>query len=213
MRKYITFAIAMSLIFGLTVKCTVAKATECKDDRQCSMGYHSFQDSYLSTSDGKLHGKRYVYISKKFQNQSSKGLIAAGFTNWNISGNEKVRLAETSDFDNCQIYIVPENLGGDVNGITYYRRRAGNKLTSDVDNLGENYIYSRIEINEKLCQSRGILTKVTTHECGHALGLSHVTCRESIMYPASGSKKMLDTPSNLDKATMCHVYGASYSYK
>ena len=49
MRKYITFGIVMSLIFGLTGKCTVAKATECEDKILCSMGYHSFHDSYLST--------------------------------------------------------------------------------------------------------------------------------------------------------------------
>lgn len=65
-------------------------------------------------------------------------------------------------------------------------------------------------LNESAFSTKGNIKKVITHECGHALGLSHVTCRESVMYPSADSKKMLSAPSNIDEATLCHVYNVIY---
>ena len=71
-----------------------------------------------------------------------------------------------------------------------------------------NYQFVKIEIHETKCLRDSLLGKTITHESGHALGLTHVECRKSVMCPGMDSPNMLAMPSDADRATLRHVYNA-----
>lgn len=208
--KCITILTILNLVSWL-VGGNVVVMAKCEDTDKCSHGYHSFDDYYLKTGGGGKHGTRYVYVSTKFKSEINKRQVMMGYCAWNMSGNNKVRLANTTDYDKRQIYIVPEVLGVGVYGLTYLKIKTGDAyITSeDIDKrLRNNYKYVKIEIHEAKCQRENLLTKTVLHESGHALGLSHVTCKKSAMCPGMDSLNMLANPSDADRSTLRHVYNA-----
>ena len=214
--KWTSFLVAVNMVAWLMGGNVAMAKCNDKHEYRCSHGYHSFWDRYLKTGSGKKHGTRYVYVSSKFKSETNKRQVMMGYCAWNMSGNNKVRLANTTDYDKRQIYIVPEVLGVGVYGITYLKKKAGQAyITSDdmKERLDSNYQYVKIEIHEAKCQRENLLTKTALHESGHALGLSHVTCRKSAMCPSMDSPNMLANPSDADRETLRHVYNAYNAYK
>ena len=207
--KCITILMVLNLALWL-VRGNAVVMAKCEDSYKCYGGWHTFKDYYLKTASGGIHGTRYVYVSKKFKIAGSKQQIMTGYLAWNMTGNKKIRLATTTDYEKNQIFIVPEDLDRGVHAVTYLKRGKNTQFTDDPDEFTGNYIKARIEMSESSCHTHNIFTKIATHETGHALGMSHVSCMSSIMYPGSDSKKMLAAPSELDKATLCHLYNAMY---
>ncbi|MCI8337646.1 MAG: matrixin family metalloprotease [Lachnospiraceae bacterium] len=187
-----------------------AAMAKCEDPYKCSHGFHAFKDIYLKASGGGQHGTRYVYVSNDFKTSGYRGLIINGCLAWNMKGNNKIRLATTSSKSKSQIRIEPEVLGYGVCGMTYYKKNGDSNYTTDVlEGINGNYKYAKIEIYETTCQRENVFQQTGTHECGHALGLSHVTCRKSIMcYSVYDSPNRISSPSNADYATLRHVYNA-----
>lgn len=207
--KWMSALVAVNMVVWL-VSGNAAMA-KC-NDYKCEGGWHTFWDYYLETGKktNKIHGTRYVYVSKKFKVVSSRQQIMTGCLAWNMKGNSKIHIETTSDYDKCHIYIVPEILEHGVDGITYLKPKGLPYVKDLEENLHGNYCHAKIEMSESRCHMYKYFTKVATHETGHALGLSHVTCRNSVMCPGMDSKKMLAAPSALDKSTLCHIYNAIY---
>lgn len=207
--KCITILMVLNLVSWLVGENMVAMA-KCKDPEKCVHGYHTFWDYYLKTKKGNIHGTRYVYVSNDFKTETIRAQIKMGYHAWNTSGNNKVRLANTTDKNKWQIKIVPESLGPGVYGVTYLQMYSDSPYIEDniKERLRSNYIHARVEIHEAKCQREGLISKTVLHESGHALGLSHVTCKKSAMCPGMDSPNMLATPSNADRATLRHVYNA-----
>ncbi len=206
--KWMSVLVAVNMVAWM-VGGNVAMA-KCVYDDKCGHGYHTFKDFYLKTGSGKKHGTRYVYVSEKFKSEAVKTQIKMGYHAWNVSGNNKVRYAETTNYDKRQVYIVPEVLGRGVYGITFLKVKAGVPFIEDnvYERLKSNYQFAKIEIYESRCLNDKVLGKTITHESGHALGLTHVECRKSVMCPGMDSPNMLGMPSDADQATLRHVYNA-----
>jgi len=207
--KCVTILTVLNLVTWLAGGNVVAMA-KCGDSEKCVHGYHTFRDYYLKTADGKKHGTRYVYVSNEFKTQGCRGLIINGYLAWNMKGNNKIRLASTASKGKSQIRIEPEILGYGVCGMTYYKKNDKSDYTTDpMETLNGNYKYAKIEIHEATCLRENVFTQTAAHETGHALGLSHVTCRKSIMcLSVYDAPNRIASPSSADLATLRHVYNA-----
>lgn len=207
--KWMSVLVVVNMMVWLVSGNVAMAKCRCDEDYKCPHDFHAFDDYYLKTGSGKKHGTRYVYVSEKFKSDTVKTQIRMAYHAWNVSGNKKVRYADTTNYDKRQIYIVPEVLGAGVYGITFFKVKEGNPFIDDpYDRLHSNYQFAKIEIYETRCLNDKVLGKTVVHESGHALGLAHVECRKSVMCPGMDSPNMLATPSDADRATLRHVYNA-----
>lgn len=106
----------------------------------------------------------------------------------------------------AQISVISNTLDKNVYGVTILFNNADTRIENPND-LSTNYVKTIIEIDENHCTTpNNLFQEVASHETGHALGLSHVTCRESVMYPTAGTNYSTSEPTQKDMNTLLHKY-------
>ena len=167
---------------------------------QCGGGYYTFYDRYLYSTSNTKHGNRSVYITSNFTG-TQIGTIKTAYKKWNSSTNY-CQLVNSNSSSSYQIKIDKKTLMGDTLGITtFFVNEFSGTLPGS--NYSKAYIYLDLSTystnNEKL-------HKVTAHEVGHALGLSHVAGTSSVMTQAVNDFYSTMSPQTYDLNTLRHVY-------
>ncbi len=202
-KKYVIFGTVVNLMFYLLSLAPRVSAAQCQDFT-CSLGYHTYHDHYLKSSDGSRQGEKKVYISPDFRDHSIS-IIRSAWKEWNYLG-ERMKLVEVKKKENCRIYFVPKTLEKNTYGQAMIRLKKDGPLYSYVDDITQNYIYARIQLDEYKCNLKSNLFKIAVHETGHALGLTHVSCRSSAMYTYWNDSLATNKPTASDISTLAHIY-------
>lgn len=204
-KKIITVGVTLASIGSTTLLSSIAAADTCTTycTHKCNHGYHTFDDVYLKSSNGNKQGKKYFYIDTNSINTTKVPNVTSGVSEWMTISyiRNYVDLVKTTSKSNAQIIIKMDSFSSGINGITYtYKKSSGRKFT---DVPLSNYEKAEVILNDTLSVSD--IRKVTMHEVGHALGLSHAHCKKNtIMYPASDNAAIAMT--SFDRANLRHIY-------
>lgn len=176
-------------------------------DYGCSHGYHTMRDYYLLSSSNEKHGTRYYYLSSSFSS-TEKTYLYSAVARWQslpyfnvIINLEKVN----NPSDKSCINIEPGTLGANTLGLTYHKDTSNSEYDSQYVPKC-NFVAAKCVLDTEQISSYTELVDVCVHEMGHAFGLMHVTCRNSIMYPAINSSAFSSAITNDDMMTLRHIY-------
>lgn len=201
-KKSIVYGVAINLLFASLNGVQEAKAV-CQD-YTCGLSFHTFNDCCLLSSDGARRGTKKVFVSGNFSG-NAKQSITLGYGKWNKYSSYVKLIAVTSN-SNAQISFNSNTLDKNVFGVTSLFKKGETRIENPY-NLSTNYVKAKIEIDEDQCTTpNNLLLEVASHEAGHALGLSHVTCRNSVMYPRAGTNFSTSKPTEEDLNTLLHIY-------
>lgn len=204
MKKIFRYAVLV-LVLSTMLEYDICYAAVGDEGNICRSGYHDFGDKYLSVNN-KKKGSKPCYVYGDFGTKESR--VLAGINAWNSRINQygtqnKVSLAKTPDKTTAKIHIKKAYLGVSVGGLTHFF--VGNKEIFATPGLSQNYDFVTIQLNTDIL-SNSDASKVTAHESGHALGLSHrLKDKKSIMHNFY-DKTEVGVPSKTDVITLMHVY-------
>lgn len=181
------------------------------NENKCKHGYHVWNDYYLESSNGRRQGTKYVWISPEFNTTNGeRGLVTTGALQWNSIPyiTNYVKLQTTSNKSNAQIIIEIAEIGSGFLGITYLKNNALTEELIEVDHVPYyNFEGAVIRLSKgDMINNISWLQSTTTHEVGHALGLGHNDCAESIMYKTHNAELFSKTITSADRASLRHIY-------
>ena len=207
--RKIIMRIALSGFLGISMlyhgNTSVQANSSGEQGNICKSGYHDFGDKYLRVNN-KKKGSKPCFVENSFGNKQS--MVTGAITAWNSRiaqyGNKSnISLANITDKNTAKIYIKKAYLGAKMGGLTHLF--SGGKEIVPNPGLSQNYDSVTIQINSQILSNSDV-SRVTGHELGHALGLSHrLNNRKSIMH---NYYEDLETgvAAKIDIETLMHVY-------
>lgn len=196
------------LSFAIIVCCnSIAYVKADEDGYVCKKGYHDFGDKYLRVNNKKKGSKScYIDTSLSKKKKNVEGAINA----WNnrikqYGTKSKVNLSNISDKATAKIIIKDAYLGKNVGGLTHFFPNEKELSLNKKGELPGNYDKVIVQVNSSILNNSEFL-RVTTHEIGHALGLSHqINNKKCIMYNYY-TRVQVGVPSKKDVDTAMHIY-------